>query len=71
MHGNFNNPAGDPPDTATLRQAAETIAGQAELLAGEMENGTIADCGGPEALRLLAAVVRLGGWSALPVSGHA
>lgn len=55
---------------ATLQQAAETIAGQAEILAGEMESGTIADCGGPEALRLLAAVVRLGGWGGLPVSGH-
>ena len=70
MHGNFDDLADDPRDLASLRQAAETLAGQAELLAGEMESGTIADCGGPEALRLLAAVVRLGGWSALRVSGH-
>jgi hypothetical protein len=70
MHGDFNDAADDPLNPATLRQAADTIAGQAEVLAGEMESGAIADCGGPEALRLLAAVVRLGGWSALPVSGH-
>jgi hypothetical protein len=44
-----------------LRRAAETIAGQAELLAGEMEGGWLADCGGPEALRLLASVVRTTG----------
>ncbi len=43
---------------AALRQAADTFAGQAELLAGEMEAGTLADRGGPEALRLLALVVR-------------
>lgn len=42
-----------------MQRAAETIAGQAETLAGEMEEGTLADRGGPEALRLLAAVVRL------------
>lgn len=41
-----------------LRRAAETIAGHAEALAGEMENGGLADQGGPDALRLLAAVVR-------------
>ena len=35
------------------------IAGQAEVLAGEIELGGISDRGGPEALRLLAAVVRL------------
>ena len=42
-----------------LFRAAETIAGQAELLAGEIENGGLADNGGPEALRLLAAIVRV------------
>ncbi len=42
-----------------MRRAAETIAGQAEALAGEIEIGGLADRGGPEALRLLAAVVRL------------
>lgn len=42
-----------------MRRAAETIAGQAETLAGEIEAGSLTDHGGAEALRLLAAVVRL------------
>ena len=41
-----------------LIQAAAIIAGQAECLASEMEDGALADQGGPDALRLLAAVVR-------------
>jgi len=41
-----------------LRQASATIAGQAEALAAEIEAGTLRDRGGPDALRLLAAVVR-------------
>ncbi len=44
-----------------MRRAAETIATQAELLAEEIELGTLHDHGGAEALRLLAAVVRVGG----------
>jgi hypothetical protein len=47
--------------SAALRQAVNTIAGQAEVLAGEMEAGTLADLGGPDALRLLAVVVREAG----------
>ncbi len=43
---------------AALTRAAQTIAIQAETLAAEMEAGTLADHGGPDALRLLAAVVR-------------
>ena len=43
---------------AALAQAADTIAWQAETLAQEMESGELDDRGGPEALRLLAAVVR-------------
>ena len=43
---------------AALAKAAETIAEQAESLAGEMETGALDDRGGPDALRLLAAVVR-------------
>jgi hypothetical protein len=70
MRGDWNDAANAPLDLAVLRRAADTIAGQAEVLAGEMESGAIADCGGPEALRLLAAVVRLGDWTVLPVSGH-
>jgi hypothetical protein len=46
---------------AAMSRAAETIAHQAELLADEMETGTLCDRGGPEALRLLAAFVRVGG----------
>ncbi|SHI44748.1 hypothetical protein SAMN02745194_00393 [Roseomonas rosea] len=41
-----------------LRRAAETLADHAELLASEMEAGTLLDQGGPDALRLFAAVVR-------------
>lgn len=54
-----------------LRRAAETIAGQAEILAEEMEVGTLADRGGADALRLLAAVVRVTGQDSLGVAGHA
>jgi hypothetical protein len=42
-----------------MRRAVETIASHAEMLASEMEAGAIADLGGPEALRLLATMVRL------------
>jgi hypothetical protein len=41
-----------------LLRAAETIAGHAECLAAEMEGGALNDEGGPDALRLLAAVIR-------------
>jgi|BEDMetMinimDraft_2_1075160.scaffolds.fasta_scaffold03371_2 hypothetical protein len=56
-----------------LRRAVETVAGQAELLAVEMEEGRLADLGGAEALRLLAAVARATGETALggAVAGHA
>jgi hypothetical protein len=48
-------------------QAAETIAAQAEVLAQEFEAGMLADRGGAEALRLMAAIVRaLGPGSGLP-----
>ena len=52
-------------------RAADTIAGQAEILAGEMEAGMLADRGGPEALRLLAAVVRVAGRDELVPAGTA
>ena len=42
-----------------LRRAAETLAEHAELLAAEMEAGALLDQGGPDALRLFAAVVRV------------
>jgi hypothetical protein len=54
-----------------LRRAAETIAGQAEILAEEMECGSLVDQGGPDALRLLAAVVRVNGEESLGVVGNA
>lgn len=41
-----------------LRHAAETLADHAEMLAEEMALGTLMDRGGPDALRLFAAVVR-------------
>ncbi len=44
-----------------LSQAAELIAGQAEFLATEIEGGALADRGGSDALRLLAAIIRLNG----------
>ena len=54
-----------------LRRAAETIAGQAEILAAEMESGGLIDRGGPDALRLLANVVRATGQTPLGSAGHA
>ncbi len=54
-----------------LHAAADAIADQAELLADEIETGALADQGGAEALRLLAALVRTsGGRMQVPV-GHA
>lgn len=41
-----------------LQRAAAAIAGQAECLASEMEGGALTDRGGPDALRLLASVLR-------------
>ena len=41
-----------------MQKAAALLAEQAELLATEMDAGTLLDQGGPEALRLFAAVVR-------------
>jgi hypothetical protein len=41
-----------------LRRAAELIAGQADTLAEQIDAGIIADRGGPEALRLLASLLR-------------
>ena len=49
-----------------MRRAAETIACQADVLADEIEAGTLADRGGPDALRLLAAIVRVTGRDCLP-----
>lgn len=54
-----------------LRRAAETLAEHALLLAEEMERGTLSDRGGPDALRLFAAVVRATNEDALGPVGHA
>jgi len=54
-----------------LSRAAATIAEQAEVLADEIEQGVLADHGGPDALRLFAAVVRVGGQDMLAPAGHA
>jgi hypothetical protein len=54
-----------------LRRAAETIAGQAEVLAEEMESGALANRGGPDALRLLAMVVRAAEPDPYGPAGHA
>ena len=54
-----------------LRRAAETLAGHAELLAIEMEDGALNDRGGPDALRLFAAVVRTVNQDTLAPVGHA
>lgn len=54
-----------------LRRAAETIAGQAEILASEMDTGGLVDRGGADALRLLANVVRSTGEEQLLQAGHA
>jgi hypothetical protein len=54
-----------------LRRAGSTLAEQAEVLAEEMECGTLADRGGPNALRLFAAVVRDSGLPLIGPVGHA
>jgi hypothetical protein len=54
-----------------LRRAAETLADHAEILAREMEAGALLDQGGPDALRLFAAVVRSTNRDAFGEVGHA
>lgn len=54
-----------------LRRAADTLADHAEILAREMEDGTLLDRGGPDALRLFAAVVRATNREAFGEVGHA
>jgi len=53
-----------------LYRAAGVMAAQAETLAGEIEHGSLADRGGPEALRLFAAIVRGGNRDELAPAGH-
>lgn len=58
-----------------MRRAVDGLATQAERLAEEMEAGRLADRGGPDALRLLAALIRAadGGpdLTRMPPAGHA
>jgi hypothetical protein len=54
-----------------LSRAVTMIAEQAEALADEIEHGSLADHGGPNALRLFAAVVRIDGADELAPAGHA
>lgn len=54
-----------------LRRAADTLAEHAELLAIEMETGALRDHGGPDALRLFAAVVRATTLDSMGPVGHA
>ena len=54
-----------------LRRASEIIAGHAELRAEEMADGALPDKGGPDALRLLAGIVRLTGSDGFAVIGSA
>ncbi len=56
---------------SALQRATETLAQQAEILAGEMEAGALADFGGADALRLFAAIARVGGREPFPAAGHA
>ena len=53
-----------------LHRAAVSLAAQAEVLAEEIECGGLADRGGPDALRLFAAVVRVEGQEELAPAGH-
>ncbi|MCW8084615.1 hypothetical protein [Sabulicella glaciei] len=54
-----------------LRCAAKTLAEHAEVLAVEMEAGTLLDRGGPDALRLFAHVVRATSLDGCAAVGHA
>lgn len=42
-----------------LRRAVATFGVQAEILADQIESGLLPDRGGPEALRLIAAITRV------------
>jgi hypothetical protein len=54
-----------------LLRATETLATQAEALAIEFETGGLNDRGGPEALRLLAALLRSQADPIGAIAGHA
>jgi len=52
-------------------RAAATLADQAEMIGLEMEAGTLHDRGGPEALRLFAAIIRATNIDIMGPVGHA
>ena len=54
-----------------LRRATLQVADQADGLAGQMESGVLADRGGADALRLLAALLRMTGEESEGPVGHA
>jgi hypothetical protein len=54
-----------------LLRAATTLAEHAEILALEMESGSLMDRGGPDALRLFANVVRATTLEPMHAPGHA
>ena len=54
-----------------MGRAAAIVAEQAEQLAEEIDCGNLADRGGADALRLLAAMVRVSGEDELIPAGHA
>ena len=54
-----------------MRRAAVTLAEQAELLAHEMDAGTLVDHGGSDALRLFATIIRSTNATGLGRVGHA
>ncbi len=53
-----------------LHRAVSIVASQAELLAHEIECGGLTDHGGPDALRLFAAIVRVSNGDELAPVGH-
>lgn len=54
-----------------LTRAVATVAAQAELMAQEIERGGLVDRGGPDALRLFAAVIRATAKDPLMPAGNA
>jgi hypothetical protein len=65
------NPVPDQLQLALYQEALRRAAGMADVLAVEMECGILGDQGGPEALRLLAAVLRIASADMLAPAGHA
>ena len=54
-----------------LRHAVDIVADMADVLAEEMRSGGLQDHGGPDALRLLAGVVRVQGCESFGPFGRA